>query len=122
MIRIAHERGIWLHVRPSSIRPAFFLFVPPHCLKKNATPVSMHCLRTSRTQSGFYVLTAPYAGVADPHALLDLGEAFFARLAERETKHGGDLAERAVSLETKCLERHARRQSGRQEEPDTCEV
>ena len=58
----------------------------------------------------------------DPHALLDLGEAFFARLAERETKHGGDLAERAVSLETKCLERHARRQSGRQEEPDTCEV
>ena len=25
-------------MRPSSSRPAFFLFVPPHCLKKNGTP------------------------------------------------------------------------------------
>ena len=29
--------GIWFHVRPSSTRPAFFLFLPPHCLKKNGT-------------------------------------------------------------------------------------
>jgi hypothetical protein len=28
--------------RPSSARPVFFLFAPPHCLKKNATPARAH--------------------------------------------------------------------------------
>ena len=34
--------GIWLHVRPSNVLPAFFLFTPPHCLKKNCTPALRH--------------------------------------------------------------------------------
>lgn len=34
--------GISSHVRPSSRRPVFFLFTPPHCLKKNGTPASRH--------------------------------------------------------------------------------
>jgi hypothetical protein len=29
--------GMASHVRPSSDRPFFFLFTPPHCLKKKAT-------------------------------------------------------------------------------------
>jgi len=29
--------GISSQVRPSRRRPAFFLFLPPHCLKKNGT-------------------------------------------------------------------------------------
>jgi nifR3 family TIM-barrel protein len=57
----------------------------------------------------------------EPHALLDLGEAFFARLAEREASHGCDLREPALALETKCLERHARR-SGRPEASETWDV
>jgi hypothetical protein len=34
----AFSSGISSHVLPSSNRPVFFLFTPPHCLKKNATP------------------------------------------------------------------------------------
>jgi hypothetical protein len=34
--------GIVSYVRPSRRRPAFFLFLPPHCLKKNATPARAH--------------------------------------------------------------------------------
>lgn len=30
--------GIWLQSLPSRMRPVRFLFVPPHCLKKNGTP------------------------------------------------------------------------------------
>ena len=45
--------GISSHVRPSKSRPAFFLLVPPHCLKKNATPASRHCSLSSVTHSGF---------------------------------------------------------------------
>lgn len=59
---------------------------------------------------------------ADPGALLDLGEAFFARLAEREASHAGDLRAAAVPLEAKCLERHTRRQAGRPEEIESCET
>jgi tRNA-dihydrouridine synthase B len=58
----------------------------------------------------------------DSSALVDLGEAFFARLAEREASHGGDLREPAMSIETKCLERHVRRQAGHPEKIETCEV
>src|SRR5262249_6414861 len=32
--------------------PAFFLFLPPHCLKKNATPARWHWSRISVTQAG----------------------------------------------------------------------
>jgi len=56
---------------------------------------------------------------SDPRALLDLGQAFFARLAEREAKHGGDLRESAVSVEARCAQRHARRQTGRPEGIET---
>lgn len=38
--------GISLHVRPSNNRPAAFLRVPPHCLKKKGTPSSMQASRT----------------------------------------------------------------------------
>lgn len=34
--------GISSQIRPSSVRPALFLFEPPHCLKKKATPASKH--------------------------------------------------------------------------------
>jgi hypothetical protein len=34
--------GISSHVRPLRRRPLFFLFVPPHCLKKKGTPVCWH--------------------------------------------------------------------------------
>ena len=34
--------GIWSHARPSSSRPAAFLRVPPHCLKKKGTPAATH--------------------------------------------------------------------------------
>ena len=34
--------GISSQVFPSRSRPVFFLFVPPHCLKKNATLASEH--------------------------------------------------------------------------------
>ena len=56
-----------------------------------------------------------------PPALLDLGEAFFSRLAERETKPGADVREPAMALETKWLAKHARRKTGQHEEIDTCE-
>jgi len=57
-----------------------------------------------------------------PSALFDLGEAFFEALAKREASHGNDLRETAVALETKFRERHARRQAGRVEELETCDV
>lgn len=34
--------GTSSQVLPSSNRPVFFLFFPPHCLKKNATPSLRH--------------------------------------------------------------------------------
>jgi tRNA-dihydrouridine synthase B len=58
----------------------------------------------------------------DPHAVLDLGEAFFSRLAEREAQHGADLHEPAAGPETKCLQRHERRKGDRLEGPTTCDV
>jgi nifR3 family TIM-barrel protein len=59
-----------------------------------------------------------------PQAVIDLGERFFARLAEREASRGGDLHEPVADPKTKCIERHARRQSGRElpEEIETCDV
>jgi tRNA-dihydrouridine synthase B len=57
-----------------------------------------------------------------PRALLDLGEAFFARLAERESSHAGDLHEPPPPLPTKWLAKHARRQVGRPGEREPCEV
>jgi hypothetical protein len=44
--------GIWSQVCPRSSRPAFFLFRPPHCLKKNGTSARRHCWRMSSTQAG----------------------------------------------------------------------
>lgn len=35
-------KGTSSHGRPSSSRPAFFLFVPPHCLKKKGTRAFRH--------------------------------------------------------------------------------
>lgn len=58
----------------------------------------------------------------EPRALLDLGEAFFVRLAEREASHGVDLGEPAPDLETRCLDRHARRNPARPEGVEPCEV
>jgi len=43
------RNGISSHVRPSRCRPAFFLFTPPHCLKKNATRARRHSSRISTT-------------------------------------------------------------------------
>src|SRR5262249_24574790 len=39
------------YVWPSSVRPAAFLFLPPHCLKKKGTPCSRHRSRMDRTQA-----------------------------------------------------------------------
>src|SRR5690606_27979335 len=50
-ISIPISAGYWSQVRPSSSRPLAFGVRPPHCLKKNAVPVSRHWSRTSRTQS-----------------------------------------------------------------------
>jgi tRNA-dihydrouridine synthase B len=72
----------------------------------------------------------------EPQAVIGLGERFFARLAERETSHAGDLREPAKDLEARCIERHARRQTGSEtraelarpgfppqsEESETCDV
>jgi hypothetical protein len=58
----------------------------------------------------------------NPGALIDLGEAFFEALAKREASHGGDLRETAVALETKFRERHARRQAGRSDSEETCDI
>ncbi len=44
--------GIWFQVRFSKERPAFFLFTPPHCLKKNGIRASMHWSRISAIQPG----------------------------------------------------------------------
>jgi tRNA-dihydrouridine synthase B len=46
-----------------------------------------------------------------PHALLDMGEAFFVDLEKREASHGNDLRESPIPLEIKYLDRHTRRQS-----------
>ena len=48
----------------------------------------------------------------NPSALVDLGEAFFAALANREASHGGDMRETAEELENRSRERLARRQPG----------
>ena len=40
---ISGNPGISSQVRPSSSLPLFFLLVPPHCLKKKATPAFSHC-------------------------------------------------------------------------------
>jgi hypothetical protein len=56
----------------------------------------------------------------DIRELLDLGEAFFDRLAEREASHGSDLAEAAVDAETKYRDRHTRRSAGRTAGDDSC--
>ena len=34
--------GISSQVRPSSLRPLFFFWTPPHCLKKKGTPAFRH--------------------------------------------------------------------------------
>jgi tRNA-dihydrouridine synthase B len=47
----------------------------------------------------------------DPTKVIDLGEAFFARLADREASHGRDIAEPADAPVTKSLQRHARKEA-----------
>ena len=42
--------GYSSHNRPLSSRPDFFLRFPPHCLKKKATPCSVHASRNRSTQ------------------------------------------------------------------------
>jgi len=59
---------------------------------------------------------------SDPSALLDMGEAFFAALANRESSHSGDLHEPAAPPETKSQERHARLVAARDKEIETCDV
>jgi tRNA-dihydrouridine synthase B len=54
----------------------------------------------------------------EPSALLGLGEAFFARLAERKA----DLREPALSPTVRCMERHARRQAEPTQELESCDV
>jgi hypothetical protein len=38
----ANAIGISFHIWPSRRRPAFFLFVPPHCLKKKGVFARLH--------------------------------------------------------------------------------
>jgi nifR3 family TIM-barrel protein len=58
----------------------------------------------------------------EPRTLLDLGEAFFARLAERQASHGNALQEPPASLAAKWLAKHARRRSGLPEEGEPCKT
>src|SRR5690606_2676560 len=56
--------GISKFFFPSSRLPVFFLFVPPHCLKKKATSIFSHCCFISKTHSffmglGFLPLSPP---------------------------------------------------------------
>src|SRR5216684_898811 len=44
--------GIWSQVRPSSRRPACFLSLPPHCLKKKGTSARRHWSRRSIAHVG----------------------------------------------------------------------
>ncbi|MBN2576812.1 MAG: tRNA-dihydrouridine synthase [Deltaproteobacteria bacterium] len=57
----------------------------------------------------------------DPDAVLALGEAYFARLSEREARCGADLGEPAAAPRAKWLDKHARRRSVRQGGTETCE-
>jgi len=59
---------------------------------------------------------------ANPGRVLELGEAFFARLFEHETKSGGNLLEPVASAEEKCIERHLRRGPAGMEERETCDA
>ena len=58
----------------------------------------------------------------EPHLVLDLGESFFARLAERETSCGDDLCESPATTAAKWLAKHARRRSGLPKDKAPCEV
>lgn len=57
-----------------------------------------------------------------PRLLLDLGEAFFARLADREARCGSDIGEPADAPVTKSMQRHARKSTSEQEEHEPCNV
>jgi tRNA-dihydrouridine synthase B len=57
---------------------------------------------------------------ADAKALIDIGEAFFVRLAEREASRPRDLTEPPDEAVKKCLDRHARRAERNQEERKPC--
>ena len=54
----------------------------------------------------------------DPKAVVDLGEAFFARLAEREARHGRDVSEPPDAAVTKSLQRHARKGTSDEDHED----
>jgi len=56
----------------------------------------------------------------DPGKLIELGEAFFARLADREANHDRDLAEPADAPVIKSQQRHARKETSNEEEQETC--
>ena len=58
--------------------------------------------------------------VPDPGAVVDLGEAFFARLGDREASHGRNVAEPADPPVTKSLQRHARKGTSNEEDEETC--
>jgi hypothetical protein len=71
-LAFAAIRGISSQVRPSRMRPAFFLFTPPHYLKKNGTLAARHWSRRSLpAASAFPSLIGLWWLV--PSALLDLG-------------------------------------------------
>ena len=56
----------------------------------------------------------------DPRALIDLGEAFFERLVERQASRGRDISEPPDEAIKKSLDRHARRAASNQEEQEPC--
>jgi tRNA-dihydrouridine synthase B len=58
----------------------------------------------------------------DPKAAVELGEAFFGRLGEREASHGRDVLESPDAPITKSLQRHARKGTGNDEEQETCDA
>jgi tRNA-dihydrouridine synthase len=53
----------------------------------------------------------------NPVALVDLGEAFFARLAERDARCGHDIAEPPDEAVKKSVDRHARNSESEEHEP-----
>ena len=51
--RFQDETGIWFQILPSNNRPAAFLFLPPHCLKKKATLARRQASRIEVAHSAF---------------------------------------------------------------------
>jgi tRNA-dihydrouridine synthase B len=125
---LASERGLPLPARPMVLEQHSVWRRHAQLVSEYAAPkMVLHELRKtlawySRGLHGGAELRRRCFAEPQPGTVLDLGEEFFARLAEREASHGEDLHEPATDLQRKCIERHARRQAERPEDIETCDI